>query len=37
MNVDKPCQMLIERAKRNCPVSNSLALEVEVEASVEQA
>jgi len=30
-------QRLLERAKRNCPVSNSLALEVQVEASVEQA
>lgn len=28
-------QRLLERAKRNCPVSNSLALEVHVEASVE--
>jgi organic hydroperoxide reductase OsmC/OhrA len=36
---DKPdrAQRLLERAKRNCPVSNSLALEVEVEASVEEA
>jgi organic hydroperoxide reductase OsmC/OhrA len=30
-------QRLLERAKRNCPVSNSLALEVAVEAHVEQA
>jgi organic hydroperoxide reductase OsmC/OhrA len=30
-------QRLLERAKRNCPVSNSLALEVGVDASVEQA
>ena len=30
-------QRLLERAKRNCPVSNSLAFEVAVEASVEEA
>jgi organic hydroperoxide reductase OsmC/OhrA len=30
-------QRLLERAKRNCPVSNSLALEVGVEARVEEA
>ena len=30
-------QRLLERAKRNCPVSNSLAVEVEVVASVEEA
>src|SRR5262245_14451194 len=30
-------QRLLERAKRNCPVSNSLAIEVEVAASVEEA
>jgi organic hydroperoxide reductase OsmC/OhrA len=30
-------QRLFERAKRNCPVSNSLALEVGVEARVEAA
>lgn len=30
-------QRLLERAKRNCPVSNSLAVEVAVEASVEEA
>jgi organic hydroperoxide reductase OsmC/OhrA len=36
---EKPdrAQRLLERAKRNCPVSNSLALEVQVEASVEPA
>jgi organic hydroperoxide reductase OsmC/OhrA len=30
-------QRLLERAKRNCPVSNSLAVEVAVDARVEQA
>ena len=29
-------QRLLERAKRNCPVSNSLAVEVGVDASVEE-
>jgi organic hydroperoxide reductase OsmC/OhrA len=35
---EKPdrAQRLLERAKRNCPVSNSLAIEVEVEAHVEE-
>jgi organic hydroperoxide reductase OsmC/OhrA len=34
---EKPdrAQRLLERAKKNCPVSNSLALDVQVEASVE--
>jgi len=34
---EKPdrAQRLLERAKKNCPVSNSLALEVQVESSVE--
>jgi organic hydroperoxide reductase OsmC/OhrA len=34
---EKPdrAQRLLERAKKNCPVSNSLALDVQVESSVE--